>query len=171
MNHLNDDNLRTGFMIAQKVNLDCKQEKADSRIKYYALTAAGIGASPIPMSDAVLLTGLQVMMASDIFSIYGLNNSLSNTIKMIIQGRVISILGKTVAGNLLKLIPGFGTAAGAAINAAVASTITYSLGYALSALCKKAVENEWNVSSTVIDELFTEENVTRLMDEYKKNKK
>ena len=144
LKNLSDDNLRSGFLIAQKVDLQKKDEKSRSRIKYYVGLAGAIGASPIPMSDAILLTGLQVKMASDIFTLYGLNSQLSDTVKNIIGGRVISMLGKMVAGTLLKFIPGLGTAAGAAINAGVAMSITASLGYALCALTRKAIEGVWS---------------------------
>lgn len=169
INNLNDDNLKAGFIIAQKANLNLKEEKANERIKYYATGAAAIGASPIPMSDAILLTALQVQMASDIFTVYGLDAKMSNTIKNIIGGRVISMIGKSVAGNLLKLIPGIGTAAGAAINAGVASTITYTLGYALVQITKKAIEVEWSGDSKVLEMLFSEEMIDKYVDEYQKN--
>lgn len=73
-----------------------------------------------------------------------------------------------VAGSLLKFIPGLGTIAGAAINAGVAVSITASLGYALCLLTKKAIEEEWSGNVAVLEKLFTEENIQRLMDEYKK---
>lgn len=168
VNNLSDENLRSGFLIAQKVDLEKKSEKARSRIKYYVGLAGAIGASPIPMSDAVLLTGLQVKMTSDIFTLYGLNTQFTDTIRNIIGGRVISMLGKMVAGSLLKFIPGLGTIAGAAINAGVAVSITASLGYALCLLTKKAIEEEWSGNVAVLEKLFTEENIQRLMDEYKK---
>lgn len=168
VNNLSDENLRSGFLIAQKVDLEKKGEKARSRIKYYVGLAGAIGASPIPMSDAVLLTGLQVKMTSDIFTLYGLNTQFTDTIRNIIGGRVISMLGKMVAGSLLKFIPGLGTIAGAAINAGVAVSITASLGYALCLLTKKAIEEEWSGNVAVLEKLFTEENIQRLMDEYKK---
>lgn len=168
--NLNDDNLRSGFLIAQKVDLQKKEESIRSRIKYYIGLAGAVGASPLPMSDAILLTGLQVKMASDIFTLYGLNTQLSDTIKNILRGQVISRLGKMVAGSLLKFIPSIGTAAGVAINAGVAMSITASLGYALCYLTKKAIEGVWNGDTEILNRLFTEENIQKLMDEYKKNK-
>ena len=172
INNLNDDNLKAGFIIAQKADLNKKEEKANERIKYYAAGAAAIGASPIPMSDAILLTALQVRMTSDIFFVYGLNAKIGDTLKNIVGGRVVSMLGKSVAGNLLKLIPGFGTAVGAAINAGVASTITWGLGYALVQITKKAIEAEWSGDTKLLETLFTEEMIDKYVNEYKrKNKK
>jgi uncharacterized protein (DUF697 family) len=169
--NLNDDNLKAGFIIAQKADLNKKEEKANDRIKYYAAGAAAIGASPIPMSDAVLLTALQVQMASDIFSVYGLNAKIGDTLKNIVGGRVVSMLGKSVAGNLLKFIPGFGTIAGAAINAGVASTITYALGYALVQITKKAIEAEWSGDTKLLETLFSEEMINKYVNEYEQRNK
>lgn len=170
LKNLNDENLRLGFIIAQKVALDKKDDEAKSHIKYYAGIAAGIGASPIPISDAILLTSLQTKMASDIFILYGLDVGLSTVVKNVIGGRVVSMLGKAVAGNLLKMVPGLGTAAGAVINAAVATTITYSLGYALCCLTKKAIESCWSGDTEVLESLFTDENIQDLMDAYAQEK-
>ena len=61
-----------------------------------------------------------------------------------------------VAGNLIKLIPGFGSAAGAAVNATVAATITYSMGYTICIIARKAVESEWE-GSELVENIFSEE--------------
>jgi uncharacterized protein (DUF697 family)/GTP-binding protein EngB required for normal cell division len=167
MNNLNNDNLKLGFLIAQTVDLSMKEEKALTRIKFYDAGAAAIGASPIPMSDAALLMPLQVMMASDIFRIMGLSTNVSAAISNVIESRLISMLGKLIAGNLIKLIPFIGPIAGATINASVALFITHSLGYALVKLTKKAIENEWNGNSEMFNKVFTEENFQKYIDEYK----
>ena len=171
VNNLNEDNLKAGFIIAQKADLNKKEETANNSIKKYVGLAAAIGASPIPMSDAVLLTGLQVSMASEIFSIYGLNAKVGDTIKNIVGSRVVSMLGKSVAGNLLKFLPGFGTVAGAAINAGVASTITYALGYALVQITKKAIEAEWSGDTKLLETLFSEETIDKYVKEYNNRSK
>lgn len=170
INNLSEENLKMGFLIAQNANLQLKAEKAKSVIKYYATAAAAIGGSPIPMSDAVLLTGLQTTMAAQIFNIYGLNNSLPTVLKQVIQGRIVSIIGKSLAGNLLKFIPGLGTIAGAAINAAVATTITYSMGYALMKLCKIAIEKILNGETFEFENIFNNVNIDNLITEYKNQK-
>ncbi len=166
LQNLCDENLQLGFLIAQKVDLSKKEDAINKRIKYYAGVAAGIGASPLPMSDAVLLTGLQVKMTADIFSAYGIENSLSSVVKNVIGSKVVSLLGKTLAGNLLKFIPG-GQAVGAVINASVASGITYSLGYAFSKLAKNAVEQSWGGNMQVFEQIFSEQNINNLVEEYR----
>ena len=171
-NNLSEENLRLGFAVAQKKNLEIKQQSAEPRIKYYAATAAAIGATPIPVSDAILLTTLQVKMCADIFGIYGLDNNISSTVKNVISSQVVSLLGKTLAGNLIKLIPGAGTAVGAVINASVASSITFSMGYAISRLTKQCIESRLTGKFMEgLPVIFNQENLNKLIDEFNaKNK-
>ena len=122
-NQLDDTDLKEAFIASQMISLKAKREAATARIGFYALTAAGIGASPIPVSDAALLTPLQITMSTNIIHIYGMEN-IASISKALIGNIVISNLGKAFAGGLLKLIPGVGTLIGGAINAGVASLIT-----------------------------------------------
>ena len=69
----------------------------------------------------------------------------------------------------MKLIPGLGSIAGAVINGTVAASITYSLGYALNKLTRQAIESEWDGS--VLDGIFTAENINKAIDEYEASKK
>lgn len=163
--NISDENLKLGFVIAQRASLDAKYEKAYSRIKYYAATAAAIAGAPIPASDAPLLIALQAKMASDIFSIYGLDNSISSIVKDVIAGRIISTLAKMAAGNLLKLIPGLGSIAGTLINAGVASTVTYSLGAGLCTLAKSAVNAALEGDDELIKQIFSKDNMEKVFSE------
>lgn len=166
IDNISDENLKKGFIIAQKISLDKKDIIAKNRVKYYAGAAAAIGAAPIPGSDAVYLTALQMTMTADIFHIYGIENSIGELTRNFIQSKIVSALGKTIAGNLLKLIPGFGTVAGAAINATVAATITYSMGNAMCKIAKTAIERQ--LGSGGLEELFTEENLNKVFDKAQK---
>ena len=56
--------------------------------------------------------------------------------------QLVSQLGRTLVGNIAKLIPGFGSAAGAAINATVASSITGAIGYSITEICEKISNDE-----------------------------
>lgn len=166
--NISDENLRMGFVAAQMISLKEKDKAAMTRVKWYSAGAAGVGASPIPCSDAVLLTALQVKMAADIYSIYGLDNSISRVLSSVIQGRVVSMLGKMIVGNLAKWIPGIGTAIGAAINAAVASSITLAMGKAISALCHKAFTDSLEGKDTMLQDIFTPENLNKMFDAFYK---
>ena len=121
-----------------------------STIKYYAGAAAAIGASPIPCSDAVLLTGVQTKMMYDIMKAYGINVGVGMVIEEILKAKVVSMLGKMVAGNIIKCIPFVGSWGGAAINASVASSITYTLGRGLCAAAEMITDNGWKNDSDMV---------------------
>jgi uncharacterized protein (DUF697 family)/GTP-binding protein EngB required for normal cell division len=163
INNISDENLKKGFIIAQKANLEKKYETALARIKYYTAAAAGIAASPIPMSDAPLLAALQITMTADIFNIYGIDNSVSNLAKNFIQSKIVSMLGKLVAGNILKFFPG-GDIVGMTINAGVAAIITASMGYAMCEVARQAIENEWE-GSELVENIFSEENLNKAFEQ------
>lgn len=129
--------------MSRNMNTRNSRPNVDSTIKYYAGAAALIGASPVPGSDAVLLTGLQTKMMNDIMNAYGIHAGLFTYIEEIIGAKVVSMLGKAIAGNLIKLIPGVGSLFGGAINASVASGITYAMGKGLIAAAEMICENDW----------------------------
>lgn len=170
-NQLDDADLKEAFIASQMMNLKAKREAAKSRIAFYAAAAAGIGATPIPVSDAALLTPLQITMATNIIYIYGMENFASIS-KALIGDIVISNLGKAFAGGLLKLIPGIGTVIGGAINAGVASLITSALGFAISEICynncKKITKGEYVDMTSMFDAGTIQAYVQEYM---KKNKK
>lgn len=151
--NLPQHNLRLGFIAAQRISLKEKDKAAEARIAWYAAGAAGIGATPMPCSDSVLLTGLQMKMSADIYAIYGLGNTLGQTVQDFIKGRLAGTVGRMLAGNLAKIIPG-GAVVGSAINASVASSITYALGRAVAALCRQAVQSVWAGKESDLDKIF-----------------
>ena len=171
-NQLDDTDLKEAFIASQMISLKAKREAATARIGFYALTAAGIGASPIPVSDAALLTPLQITMSTNIIHIYGMEN-IASISKALIGNIVISNLGKAFAGGLLKLIPGVGTLIGGAINAGVASLITSALGFAISEICydscKKIARGEYVDMTSMFDAETIQEYVQKYMREHKKS--
>lgn len=109
--------------------VDSITRKKSHRIIHAAsLTAAIIGCSPIPFSDAFLLVPVQLTMMARLHKLFGqpwsesLGKSLSKEL-------VVVSLGRSAVGNLMKFVPAVGTVTGAAINATVASAITESLGW------------------------------------------
>ena len=170
-NLLDNEDLKEAFVASQMFSLKAKREAATARIAFYVASAAGIGASPIPMSDSALLVPLQLMMSAHIIRIYGMDN-FEGISKTLIGDIVVSNLGKAVAGGLLKLIPGVGTLVGGLINASVASLITSALGFAISEICydscKKIAKGEY----VDITETFNAETIKSYtqayMEKYKK---
>ena len=147
--------LREVFVSAQTQDLDLKRKTAHERIAVYAGSAAAIGAVPIPFSDAVLLTPLQVSMAAQITRIYGMEH-LANISSVLLGDIIISNLGRALAGGPLKLIPGAGSVAGGIVNATVASTLTYAIGYAVSSLCYRACQQLLHGEQVDWSDVFSE---------------
>lgn len=171
-NQLDDADLKEAFIASQMISLKAKRKAADARIGLYALTAAGIGASPIPVADAALLTPLQITMSTNIIRIYGMEN-IASISKALIGNIVISNLGKAFAGGLLKLIPGVGPLIGGGINAGVASLITSALGFAISEICydscKKIARGEYVDMTSMFDAEMIQEYVQKYMSKHKKS--
>ena len=104
------------------------RKKCYSIIHAATLTAAIIGCSPIPFSDAFLLVPVQLTMMGRLHKTFG--QSWSENLGSAVSKELILVgLGRSVVGNLLKLVPGVGTVAGAAVNGVVSSTITGALGW------------------------------------------
>lgn len=105
-----------------------KRKKCHKTVHAASLTAAIIGCSPIPFSDAFLLVPVQLTMMSRLHKIFG--QSWSESLGKSLSRELIVVgFGRAAVGNILKLVPAVGTVAGAAINGAVASSITESLGW------------------------------------------
>ena len=139
---------KTRFISALK---DAIKEKNDQAQKIISLATAGAvatAASPIPFSDAAILTPLQTGMIIQIASLYGMKLE-GSAITSFLSSVAISNLGKTLAGNLIKLIPGAGSVIGVMINGTVAGGFTYAIGYALNELLyKNALEKSEGKSPT-----------------------
>lgn len=104
------------------------QKKAHRIIHAASLSAAIIGCSPIPFSDAFLLVPVQMTMMARLYRLFGRTWSEGLT-KSLSKELVVVTFGRSVVGNVLKFIPAVGTVAGAAVNATVATGITEALGW------------------------------------------
>ena len=102
-----------------------------------ATAAATTAASPIPFSDAALLIPIQATMITSLYKANGANIS-QGFVKGVLKATVISNFGKSLAGNLLKFIPGVGTIAGGTLNAGVAVAFTEALGIAVVSKLREA---------------------------------
>lgn len=111
--------------------------QAKKAINTACVAAAGVCASPIPFSDSALLIPIQTTMIAAIYKANGQQIS-EGLITGALKATATAAIGKGVAGNLLKFIPGVGTVVGTAINASVAVGFTKLLGNEIA----KALENE-----------------------------
>lgn len=167
-----DETLRNGFIKALDSTLDKKKRFINTKIvPGYGATAAGIAASPIPLSDATILLPMQTGMCMNILYLWGIEQ-YKGLLEGIMSSTIISQAGKYVAkiltGNLLKLIPGAGSIVGGCVNAAVASTFTLALGYAISELSYKYVVAIKDGKNVDILDIFTNDAIVNMTNQYLK---
>lgn len=167
---LDDVDLKEAFVASQTINLKVKRKAALEKIAFYAAGAAGIGFSPIPMSDSALLIPLQLTMSAHIIHMYGMEN-FAGISSALISDIVVSNLGKAFAGGLLKLIPGVGTLVGGTINAGVASLITGALGFAVSEICYENCRKIARGEYVDMGDLFDTETIKTYINNYMESHK
>ena len=122
-----------------------------------------MGAAPIPFADAAVLVPGQLAMIAHITSIYNMDNI--NTIsKGVVSNIIITQLGKSLASQLIKFIP-----LGSIVNAGVASSITYALGYSISEICYRMSEKILKGEQVDISSMFSYEEIEKLFKQFMKN--
>lgn len=140
-------------------------EKADNAVMAAVAATTATGAIPIPFADAPLLIGEQVAMMvaiNTIFKIEVKKDALKSLVTAALGVGGATLLGKTIATNLIKLIPGAGTIAGGAVSAGTAGAITLALGKAYIQVCKAIKMGELNQS-----DLTKKAGIERLKKEFK----
>lgn len=140
-------------------------EKADNAVMAAVAATTATGAIPIPFADAPLLIGEQVAMMvaiNTIFKIEVEKDALKSLVTAALGVGGATLLGKTIATNLIKLIPGAGTVAGGAVSAGTAGAITLALGKAYIQVCKAIKMGELNQS-----DLTKKVGIERLKKEFK----
>jgi uncharacterized protein (DUF697 family) len=123
--------VRRAFTAAQKVDLNLKKSTSRKIVFASAATAGGIGATPIPFSDAVAIVPIQIGMLAGISATFGLSldqSFLGTIVGAFAAGAGGTFVGRAIVSNVLKMIPGIGSIAGGAISGSTAAMITTTLG-------------------------------------------
>jgi uncharacterized protein (DUF697 family)/GTP-binding protein EngB required for normal cell division len=132
--------VRRAFTNAQGVVVRLKANQARAVVGASSLAAAGIGAVPIPVPDAVLLMPVQLGMLASVSAIFGIDMGSDRAVNLI-RGLVgqggVTVVGREIAANLLKVIPGVSV-----INASVAAALTAALGEAYIQLCSEMLRRQ-----------------------------
>ncbi len=170
-NSLPEKELRQSFIASQKLSIKAKYEQAHKYVIATSATAAATGAIPIPLSDALLISGQQIAMAVKIASIFGIS-SMGDRAVDLLKTQIASALGKTLVASLTKFIPILGSV----FNAAVAGSITYGLGFGLIKTFEKACYDHLdNDKEPDWIELFSDNSLWHYVkigiDDWMKNKK
>ena len=114
-------------------------EKAENAVAVAVAATAATGAIPVPFADAPLMIAEQVTLMATICGIYGIDvgkDGLKMLATTALGASGAAIVGKTIATNLLKLIPVAGTVAGGAVSAGTAGVVTLAMGKAFIEVCK-----------------------------------
>lgn len=159
------DAVKRAFVNAQGVHVELKMAAGRKVYAAAAVGAAGIGAVPIPIPDAVPLTALQATMMARIAVVMGVDLN-HETVKFLLE-RVLGVgamgvIGRQAASMLLKFVPGFGSA----VNATVAAALTAALGEAFVQLCGEILRREARGEMMPDTEMFD-----FLLDAFKKSYK
>ena len=117
------------------------RDSAHVAIHTAAVAAATVSASPIPFSDAALLIPIQTTMIMAIYKAYGQEIS-EGLLSGAIKSTLVSTIGKSAVGNILKMIPGVGTIMGGVINAGVAVTFTEAMGFGVANAFEKNTDDK-----------------------------
>lgn len=149
---------RYAFIAAQKISIEKKKDQVNKIIHMSATATASASASPIPFSDAALIIPIQIAMIIKITHTYGIplqEGAISSLAASVVGCTATTAVGRSVVGNLLKLVPAIGTVAGGVINAGTALALTEALGHLYSEVVSRLlVEKEGDVSSDdIIEEL------------------
>ena len=158
------ESLKDTFVSIQKASLKEKESLASNYVHGFALASFGEAALPLPFSDISLWIPTEVTMIAKITMIYGLEikkSILTSLISCLLGSGGTYVATSTVA-NFLKFIPGLGTVVGGLINGSVGIALTEALGHFYIAILSGIVKGEIKES-----ELYTTENILRLMKKYK----
>lgn len=132
-----------------------KAKIANRWINTAAVSAAGVGAIPIPGSDFVPLTTIQVGLMIRLATLYDKPMS-KKAAKEFAIATVTGNIGKTIFRQVVKIIPGAGSVAAAG----VAGSMTYALGQAV----KYAYENDLDLDMATFTKFYQ---AFRKKDEFK----
>ena len=127
------DELQETLQNVQKASLDAKKKYSHGIVAASVATAFGEGFAPVPFSDAALLIPTQITMIAAITAVFGLEVNttlLTAFVSSTIGSAGATVLGKTAAKQIIKLIPGAGTLVGGAISGSAAGLMTTALGEA-----------------------------------------
>ena len=122
---------KAAFAASQKINRDLNKMAADEYVIAASSAAAAASVIPIPFADMATIAPIQASMLVGVSNAFGLTLERSQIMQLVttvLGCLALSVAGGWAVGNLLKFIPGPGTAIGAVLNAGMAGAMTQGLG-------------------------------------------
>lgn len=127
-NELMPEGIKAGIRDINRFILNRKRGLAQGLIGAATAAAVTVGAVPIPLADATILTPLEVGEINALAGIYGIhkNEESNQFLNSIVEVGTVSVAAKT-AISALKAIPGINVAA-SVLNAVIAGSIVAAIG-------------------------------------------
>lgn len=136
----------------QRVSLALKRSEADKIVLWAAAASAAIAIEPIPVVDAVAISGLQFAMLGRISAVMGLTVDIKAVVAAIAGILGISLAARQVAQQIWKLLPVVGTA----ISATMSAAITRQMGQAYITACVRILERKIAGEPVATDDVTAE---------------
>ena len=141
LEHL-DESLKAGFIPAIKKSLEVKRKYISGKVipKYAALAAGTVVATSfinVPFTDSIPLMALQLKMSNEIIKGYGIRTEGQKLAADLLGTSAVTLLGRTLAANLIRVIPLAGNIFNATVNTTVAASVTSVLGFAVALVCEQ----------------------------------
>lgn len=154
---------RTAFVAGMGSAIEAKAHLGDRLAARHAAAAALAGLSPFPVPDLAFLAPNQTAMLARLALIWNLDPPPD-------LARLLSLgagnLGKMLAGNLLKLLPGVGGLIGGLVNVSVAAALTWGLGKAVNIQCEKFARLARATGSASVEDFLDVDAVAPLVELY-----
>ena len=150
------EGLQASFVHSQEASLKLKHSESVKVINASMAATFGTGFSPIPGSDAPLMMVTQTTMLAKITSIFGIDvdkQQVETALVGVLGVTGAVVTGKSLAGNIAKLVPGIGSIGGGLISGGVGMIITGALGYAYVELMELVSKGEIDLSAVTPNEL------------------
>lgn len=154
--HVLPDGLQASFVHSQEASINLKRKEAIKIVNLSMASTFGVGFSPVLGTDAPLMTTAQTSMMVKVTSIYGIDvdkQQVETAISAALGLSAAVVAGKSLAGNLAKLLPGLGTIGGGLITGGVGMIITWALGRAYMELMELVLKGRVDLSSATPSEL------------------
>ncbi|MEA4933381.1 MAG: GTPase [Lawsonibacter sp.] len=139
------EELQDTLQNVQIASLFEKKRHAQAVVATATAAAFGEGFSPIPFSDCAVLIPTQVAMIASITAIFGLDvnkSAIMGFVSSALGSGGATVAGKAIVSNLLKLIPGAGTAIGGTVSGTTAGLLTTAMGEAYILLMEAVFRGE-----------------------------
>lgn len=114
-----------------------QRNKCHAIIHSAAATSAAIGATPIPVADALPISATQITMVLALAKVFG-----QKVTEAAAKGLISSAAATFIGRNLVKLIP----VAGMVISATVASSVTEAIGWTIAVEFAKKAKQSWEAA-------------------------